>query len=335
MTTLKDIAMMANVSVNTVSRVLNGKSKDIWPRARQQAEEIREIARTLNYIPNSAARAMRTRQFHRVGMVISGRYNAPVDFEIIMGASEILNGHGYSVSVICVDELKDGYNILGKDSLDGIIVRHILAPFREEIKKLALNCIWVETNENSENCCIRRDEFNAGRLAAAKAMELGYRKILFLQQEYHESNYEKHFCFVDRPLGVKHEIDRVKDVSLENILLPKNKISEALEEVYCSKISKETAIIAVDILTAEEITFHALSRGLCAGRDFALISCDERENTFRIWPDLSRVKYNRINMGRRAAEMLLGLINEDETSTKSISVIDEWCPGKTALPIIK
>ena len=55
MVTLKDIAEKAGVSSMTVSRALNGKSKDI---SQKTAEKIKKIAEEMGYIPNSSAKAL-------------------------------------------------------------------------------------------------------------------------------------------------------------------------------------------------------------------------------------------------------------------------------------
>ena len=55
MVTLKDIADKAGVSSMTVSRALNGRSKDI---SQKTAEKIKKIAEEMGYIPNSSAKAL-------------------------------------------------------------------------------------------------------------------------------------------------------------------------------------------------------------------------------------------------------------------------------------
>ena len=332
MVTLRDIAKVSNVSVNTVSRVLNGKSKDIWPRAKEQADKIRKVAKKLNYSPNTAARAMRSKKFHRVGIVISGKYTAPVDFEIIMGANEIFKEHGYSMSVVCVDELKEGYNILGENSFDGIIIRHVAAEFRKEIKKLSLNCIWVDTNENAKECCIRRDEYYSGQLVASKVLDLGYKDILYVYHDYKSVSADDHYSRNERKKGVADEVESVADVKFRTIALPlEGALQDNIENIFSSQLNRRTMIIAADVHVAEKVTFLAAARGLCVGRDFALASCDESENTKQIWSALSRIRLDRGDMGEKAANMLLSMITEKKEKVPSVSIRGEWFEGETAL----
>lgn len=57
MVTLDAVAAQAGVSRDTVSRVLNGRTKEIWPSMVQRAERIRRIAVEMGYRPHAAALA--------------------------------------------------------------------------------------------------------------------------------------------------------------------------------------------------------------------------------------------------------------------------------------
>ncbi|MDR1283649.1 MAG: LacI family transcriptional regulator [Opitutaceae bacterium] len=96
MTTLKDIAFAAGVSVDTVSRVLNGKAGEAWPSAVRRAERIREIAEKLNYAPNKAAQIMRTRKTHQIGVMVSELYN-PFTGRKVEAIADALAGYGYEM----------------------------------------------------------------------------------------------------------------------------------------------------------------------------------------------------------------------------------------------
>jgi LacI family transcriptional regulator len=330
MTTLKDIAKQANVSVNTVSRVLNGKSKDIWPRAKQQADEIRTIAKRLNYVPNSAARAMRSNKFNRIGIVISGKYSAPFDFEQIMGIDSVLRPNGYSLSVVCLDELTEDHDFLGNNSFDGIIVLCTNILYNQQFTKLSANCIWADTNENQLSRCIGRDEYYAGELAATKIIELGYKKIIYVCEAGDIEDPTLHHCRRDRYAGVLNTVTANKACTFEKIeLIHEFDIKNRPLQELISHLSPATAVITVDKTLAQRVAFHAMDHGLCVGRDFALASCDETEATHNIWPGLSRVTFNRQEMGRQAAEMVLEIIGNPKAKCKSRIIRNEWCQGTT------
>ena len=54
--TIKDVAMQADVSIATVSKIINGKDKHISEETRQRVFEVIE---NLEYIPNSMAKGLK------------------------------------------------------------------------------------------------------------------------------------------------------------------------------------------------------------------------------------------------------------------------------------
>ena len=65
MASIKDIAKACGVSVATVSKALNGHN-DI---SQATKEKVREAARQLGYMPNSAARALKTNRTYNLGVL--------------------------------------------------------------------------------------------------------------------------------------------------------------------------------------------------------------------------------------------------------------------------
>src|SRR6056297_465153 len=67
--TLKTIAEKADVSITTVSRVLNNKDS-IIPVADETKTRILKIAKELNYRPNINARALSTKKSYNIGLIL-------------------------------------------------------------------------------------------------------------------------------------------------------------------------------------------------------------------------------------------------------------------------
>ena len=66
MVSMKDIAKQCNVSVASVSKALNGYS-DISEETRQL---ILKTASEMGYLPNSSARALKTRRSYNLGVLL-------------------------------------------------------------------------------------------------------------------------------------------------------------------------------------------------------------------------------------------------------------------------
>ena len=91
MATIREISEKANVSVATVSKVLNGKG-NVSDRTRQR---ILDIARELNYRPNLNARYLKSGQSKTIGIITEDLtvFNAP---EIVDGIAAACDDAGYS-----------------------------------------------------------------------------------------------------------------------------------------------------------------------------------------------------------------------------------------------
>lgn len=90
MTTLKDIAQAAGVSLSTASRVLNG-GKGI---SQKTCEKVLTTAKTLNYIPNLSAKILAGKNSKMIGIIvpeIDSDYFARLIFEV----EHQLQKHGY------------------------------------------------------------------------------------------------------------------------------------------------------------------------------------------------------------------------------------------------
>ena len=68
MTTIRDVAKAAGVSVSTVSRALNGY-QDVNEKTRRR---IQETSRQLGYIPNQSAKNLSSKTAKNVALLISG-----------------------------------------------------------------------------------------------------------------------------------------------------------------------------------------------------------------------------------------------------------------------
>ena len=65
MTTIKDVAIMANVSPSTVSRVIKGNTRI----SKETTQKVHDCMRALNYVPNQMARSLVTKRSKTIGII--------------------------------------------------------------------------------------------------------------------------------------------------------------------------------------------------------------------------------------------------------------------------
>ena len=121
MATLKDVAVLANVDVSTVSRALNNTSY-VHPDTK---ERVYAAAKELGYRPNAIARALRQGRSHIIGVVVP-RLHLTIFSEILQGIEAEAQKLGY-MTTVCVTEddpkiEKDRLNRLRSSGVDGIII---------------------------------------------------------------------------------------------------------------------------------------------------------------------------------------------------------------------
>ena len=133
MTTIRDIATAAGVSIGTVSNYLN----DPQLVAEETREKIHIKILELDFHPSAAARSLKTRQTQRIGLVpiISPedyRSTDPGDNafqELLAGLNSIAAEKGYAVLITAApnyaQELKTYERLIGEKQVDGVVLMGI------------------------------------------------------------------------------------------------------------------------------------------------------------------------------------------------------------------
>jgi len=118
---MMDVARLAGVSHQTVSRVLNDHTK-VRPETR---ERVLEAMRQLDYQPNSAARTLVTRRSHTLGIVtFDNTLFGPAS--MVYGIEQAARAAGYFVSIASIRTLGrrpvlEAVNRLREQSVEGIV----------------------------------------------------------------------------------------------------------------------------------------------------------------------------------------------------------------------
>ena len=118
--TIKDVAREAEVSIATVSRLLNG----LEGVAPDRASRIRAAVEKLNYRPNSMARALKVRESRSIGLIIPDIEN-PFFPALVRGVEDAAQKIGYAVILCNTDgrrEREQEYmKFLQQKQVDGIL----------------------------------------------------------------------------------------------------------------------------------------------------------------------------------------------------------------------
>lgn len=176
--TMKDVARLAGVSVQTVSCVVNGTGS-ISTRTRQRV--LRAIDE-LNYRPDPIARSMRTRQTRLIGLLVLDITN-PVHSVIAEAVESAAHANGYKVILYNVsnspERERESLEAVAEGLVDGLVIvnsvdreRTLRFLAEEEILSVLIDCQSDFTVPT-----VMVDNVQAGYVATEHLIRLGHRRI--------------------------------------------------------------------------------------------------------------------------------------------------------------
>lgn len=183
--TIKDVAKLAEVSISTVSRVIN-ESKPVSPEARRK---VLHAIETLGYEPNEVARSLVTKKSNLIGVIVDD-IGSPYVSQIVRGVEEI--GRMYNYDIILSSsygnaetELKF-LQLLKTKQVEGIILvsEIINQAVVDYMKNSKLEFMYLNRYYNiPELPTIALDNKKAVKMMMDYLIEEGHNKILYLTQE--------------------------------------------------------------------------------------------------------------------------------------------------------
>jgi DNA-binding LacI/PurR family transcriptional regulator len=343
--TLKQIAEVAGCSTAVVSTVLNN-SRGNTVVSEQTRQRVLEIARERDYRPNLSAQSMRSRKSRIIGALVRNNsrvnpnetHSHPLAWEMVLGINEELEASGYMMSLVRLSDVDPEQHFQSSafqgHLLDGLIVVNVVpAASEERLSELVPHCVWLDSNVWHEQNCIRRDEVDAGRTAAIELAALGYKKLLCVG---HFSDVSGHYSFTQRMDGLQ-QVAQERDITLETFALPweYDGLETKIDELV-SLLQRDVAVVAIDIYVAQALANWLVLRGIRPGLDFPLACCDDHFGGGGMeWTQLSRVQFNRFDLGRQAARMMTQIVDNSQASCPSLLIKGNWNSGETALPLAK
>jgi len=180
--TIKEVASVAGVSTQTVSRVINERP-DVSPETRKR---VQEVIKALSYQPSALARSLISQRSHTLGVVISGlKHIGPS--RTLSGITSAAEEAGYSLLLkelpnYDTEDIRPIFQAFLSQHVDGIIWA---IPEVGENRKWANNppadieiplvYLTMETQDNLSIVSV--DNYLGGQLAMFHLLEQGYQKI--------------------------------------------------------------------------------------------------------------------------------------------------------------
>ncbi|RKD71114.1 LacI family transcriptional regulator [Sinobaca qinghaiensis] len=177
MTTIKDIARMADVSRTTVSRVLN-ESPAVSKEAR---ERVHRIIEETGYIPSEHAKSLRTKKTKVIGVILP-RLSTETTTRVVSGIDRELGKKGFQIllasSDLNINKEVEHIKLLESRRVDGIILlaTNTLEPIKTAVSEAKVPVIVVG-QEFPDAICLMYDDFRASYDLTNLFIKKGYKKI--------------------------------------------------------------------------------------------------------------------------------------------------------------
>ncbi|HVX45273.1 MAG TPA: LacI family DNA-binding transcriptional regulator [Mycobacteriales bacterium] len=311
---IADIARRAGVSNAAVSYALNGRP-GVSSSTRRR---IVDIADQLGWRPNSSARALHRSRTDAVGITMVEPEPRPVvmpEFllRFLPGVQEDLTTHGILLVLHSSPDIataNEAYRQWRNEKrVDGVIVLNPLVRDRRlrHLEELGLPAVVVgDARRISSLSSVRTDDEQAMRLGVAHLMELGHRRIgrIGIRSDFlHSRGREQLFHSVLRKAGLR------ADLSTYHAL--EDPLPGAVLD-WLATDDPPTAIIHEDCTTAIEMMLALQARGVRIPADVSLLCWDDAILARAVNPQLTVLRRNVFDYGRRVAQQLRSVIETGE-----------------------
>jgi DNA-binding LacI/PurR family transcriptional regulator len=298
---MADVARIAGVSGQTVSRVVNGHSNvDESTRSRVLAAMSK-----VGYRPNNAARALRLGRFGNIGVImftLSSFGNMRTLDEIAMAASD----GNYSLTLIPVRrpsqaDVTKAFARLNKQAVDGVIIviETSLIDTTAVHWPAGLPVVVIDAGADLPHPIVDTDQALGARLATEHLLELGHSTVWHVsgppnsysanrRRQSWQDTLVKHGCPVPPVIDGNWSPDSGYQAGL--MLAQKPEVTA----VFTANDQ-----MALGVLRA----MHEAGRRVPA--EVSIVGFDDMAEARNFWPPLTTVRQNFEGVGRRSVDMLI------------------------------
>ncbi|WP_080834866.1 LacI family DNA-binding transcriptional regulator [Cohnella massiliensis] len=321
---LIDVAKEANVSIATVSNVVNGKGRV----SAQTVERVRQIIDRLGYTPNLLARNLKTNQSRLIGLVIPtvkpGRLqDNPFYWDLLAGIEEGARDRDFHIILAGIDEAGESFSFVKERKLDGLIVIGV-GESSEAIGKLletGVPCVFVDGYlRDPKRFQVILDDRLGGLLATQHLLELGHTRIAVLIGDVVLEQIHRYGVLQERWLGYR--------MALEEAGLPYDpelmiRFPTSLEGGYRTAEWLAGAKDVTAIFSFSDISAMGLLKGLrelgrSVPEDLSVIGFDDLFMSGYTSPSLTTISQNIAQKGLAAIRLLTDQIEGEPVLSRKV-----------------
>lgn len=317
MSTIKEVARRARVSVGTVSHVLTGA---VWVSPKRR-DRILAAIQELDYHPNDIARSLKLRRSHMLGMVVSDITN-PFFSQLVRGAEDAAVKRNYLLLTFNTDDRVEReiqvLSVLRKRQVDGVVL--VVAPSQgksshiRELISFGTPVVCLDRVPRGIRVdSVTIDNVSATRGCIEHLVDKGHRRIgiitgsLLLQTAR------------ERLQGYKDALN-LRGISIDPQLICEGNFrmesGYQLAQTLLCRRDRPTAVFVSNGLMSIGALRAISQSGLRCPQDIAIASFDDLFLSDVLQPPLTAVVQPAYEIGYRGAEMLMARIESLKNASR-------------------
>ncbi len=298
---IRDVARLAGVSYQTVSRVLNN-SESLRPSTK---ERVLQVIDQIGYRPNAAARALVTSKSRTIGVLTSQtpHYGSATSLYAI---EEAAREAGYVISQTSLatsdyESIRDRLEHLMNQSVEGLIVIAPQVRVFDAVKELEITVPLVTLDSTQrDDRALWVDQQAGARSATRHLIELGHRDILHLAGPQD---------WIEAEARMRGFVDEMIESDLPVVPPILGDWTADFGHYAGRELSRRidfTAVFAANDQMALGLIHAFHEAGIDVPGDVSVIGFDDIPEAAHYWPPLTTVRQDFPELARRSIDLLLG-----------------------------
>ena len=327
--TINDVAKAAGVSKATVSRYLNGKTSLM---TKETSDRIASVIELLNYRPSEVARSLKSRKTKTIGVILAD-IRSPFYAAVLSGIEEILLEHDYSAIFVNSGkshemELRNIEYFLSRN-VDGILINTTSYNNEELIAMTAsrIPIVLIDRYINNHTFSIVTIDCEMMFTQIFDHLEgEGYNRFAFFvgQWKSNSTRIRRRELFLNN-MKERFGIDAENDVYAIHEDYPT--YGEGVDAFISSLKPGDRPCIIGSNSDATFSIYHALiEKGIKIPEEVGITGPEDWSlGRDMAWPDvmatpLTTVIFDSVEIGRKAAELMIERIEHPENTLKEIKM---------------
>lgn len=327
--TIKDVAKETNLAISTISKYINGGK--VREKNRNKIERAIE---KLGFVPNDAARGLRTFRTYTVGLITGGGTNQHTA-TLISETEKQLRNRGYSLTSISLGPIgkEDGSKIkqyveyLINRGVDGLII----APHKKDLdflestrlRKIPVVLIEERGSFGKNNTySVLADCAGGAYEIVEHLVKMGHTKIGIIKGPSYKLTAIERFNGYKRVLE-DYGIPLKKEYLIEGDYTYKGGYDGIIK--LCGLDERPTAVFTTNYDSCLGALEAIRNLGLKIPDDLSLVTFDDYDLSVVIRPHLTAVRQPLVQMAEMASWMLYRLMNGEENNFPMIVRLKPKC----------